>query len=355
MVFMLAVYNYTKGACAMIEKKVTIKEVAAEAGVSIATVSYVINKVDRVAEETRIKVTKAIEKLKYQPNILARSLVKNENRIIGVLTNIDLQSAIHGDPFFQEFVSGLEFRLKELDYSNLMITIDNTEKSLEYIKNYALSGIILLGHFNNSVLQFLDSLSIPILAVDQKKTNNNFIYLNTDDNQGALLAVEYLIQNDHKNIGFLGVRIGAGHIHATRLEGYKLALKKNNIAFDEDYIFETKITYEGGTEAADQIARKMDQITAVFCTADIIALGLIKGLYKKGIHVPNDFSVIGFDNIKHGKYFIPELTTISQNISLKSTKAADLIIDAINGSNNFEYVMPIELIERESVKKLYVP
>lgn len=336
----------------MKDKKITIKEVAAEAGVSIATVSYVVNNIDKVTEETKARVNLAIEKLKYEPNITARNLVKNETRIIGVVTNIDIQSSIHGDPFFQEFVSAVEFRFKELDFSTLMIAIDNDEKSLRPIKNGSLTGLIVLGYFSTDMLRFFSSLSIPIVVVDQEKTTSNLIHIDTADEKGAFMAVEYLINNGHTNIGLLGGRIWAGRVHTTRFEGYRLALQKYNIRFNEKYIFESKITYDGGIEAANFVEKNIGEMTAIFCTADIVALGLIKGLYKKGIYVPKDLSIVGFDNIKHSKYFIPELTTISQNIFAKGVRAADLVIEALNGLDCNECLMPVELIERESVKKL---
>lgn len=333
-------------------KKVTIKDVAAEAGVSIATVSYVVNNLNKITDKTKMKVNLAIEKLRYEPNILARSLVKNESRIIGVVINTDLQSSINGDPFFQEFINGVESRSKILDYSILMIAIDNEEKSLNPIKNGTLAGIIILGHLSTDMITFFSNLSIPVVVADQEKTSSNFIYIGTEDEKGAFLAVEYLISKGHKNIGLLGGKMWAGHVHRSRFEGYRSALQKYNIVFKEEYIFQSNITYEGGIEAAQDVAKKVGEMTAIFCTADIIALGLIKGLHKKSIFIPKDLSIIGFDNIKNSKYFIPELTTISQNIFKKGTTAMDLIVDALNGKTNSEIKIPVELIERESVIKL---
>jgi len=336
----------------MKEKKVTIKDVAAEAGVSIATVSYVINKIDKVTEDKINRVNLAIEKLKYEPNIIARSLVKKESRIIGVITNVDLQSAINGDPFYQEFITGIEYRCKELDYSTLMITIDNKDKILNSINSGTLAGIIVLGYLTKDKYDTISKLSIPVVIVDQEKPNANFMNITTEDEKGAFLATEYLIKKGHKNIGLIGGKIWAGHVHRTRFEGYRAALQKYNIEFREDFIFESTITYEGGIETAQFVANKINEMTALFCTADIVALGLIKGLYQKGIYIPKDLSIIGFDNIKHSKYFIPELTTVSQNIFGKGEKAVDLIINRLNTPNdldNNEYIMPVEIIERESV------
>lgn len=341
----------------MKERKVTIKDVAAEAGVSIATVSYVVNNMDKVADETRKKVNLAIEKLKYEPNIAARSLVKMESRTIGIMLSTDLQSALNGNPFFQELISGIEYRCKEIDYNTLMITIDSEDKFLNIIKSGTLAGVIILGYIRQENDEIFSNVSIPVIKIDQERTTGNFIYLNTEDEKGAFLAVEYLIKNGHKNIGLLSGSIWSGHIHNIRFEGYRAALEKYNIELKKEYLYETNVTYEGGKEAAQSISKKVGEITAIFCTTDIVALGLIKGLYEKSIYVPKDLSVIGFDNIKNSKYFIPELTTISQNIFERGVEAVNILMDAPNGLNNSinnEYVFPVELIERESVRKINV-
>ncbi|WP_163195570.1 LacI family DNA-binding transcriptional regulator [Clostridium thermarum] len=342
------------------KQKVTIKDVAKEAGVSIATVSYVINNIDKVTDETKEKVNAAIEKLKYEPNIIARSLVKKESRVIAVLLPVhedDKKSALTENPFYQEFINGAEYRSRESNYIIQIVGAGNEERTAQLLKSGSIAGIIALGFLPHTSIRILSNLSVPVVMVDQPKSSYKFIYVSSENEKGSFLATEYLIKQGHRKIGLLTGSTW-GHIYTLRFNGYKSALEKYGIEFNENYIFECPIVdYDNGTLAADKVKDKVGEITAIFSTADVLALGLIKGLYHQNITVPKDLSVIGFDNISNSKYFIPELTTASQNIFHKGEKAADIVINGVNGLESFkkgqnEYILPIEIVERESVRKL---
>jgi LacI family transcriptional regulator len=339
-------------------KKVTIKDVAEEAGVSIATVSYVINKIDKVTEDKVKRVNLAIEKLKYEPNLAARSLAKKEGRMIAVITSVrekDKESLLTSNPFFHEFINGVEFYCRENGYSALIMGVDDNEKFTNVIKGSNITGVIVTGYISREKIYMLANSPFPVLMLDQEKNNEKFMYLRTEDEKGAYLAIENLVENGHKNIGLLTGHLWESPIYRARFDGYRAALEKHNIEFKEDYIFQTQINYEGGVAAAEQIIPKIGEMTSLFCASDIVAIGLIKELYHHNIYVPKDLSVIGFDNIQNSKYFIPELTTISQNIFEKGERAAELIISHLNTTYEFtenEFTIPVTLIERESVLKI---
>lgn len=339
-------------------KRVTIKDVAAEAGVSIATVSYVINKIDKVSEDKIQRVSEAIAKLKYQPNLAARSLVKQEGRMIAIITSVkekDKTSLITANPFFNEFINGVEFCCRENGYSELIMGIDDNDSFTNLIKGGNIAGVIVTGYISKDKITMLENARFPTLMLDQEKTNDNFIYLHTEDEKGAFLAVENLIKNGHTKIGLLTGQLWESPIYRSRFDGYRSALEKYNVAFNNDYIFQTQITYDGGVDAAKQIIPKIGEMTSLFCASDIVAIGLIKELYYHDIYVPKHLSVIGFDNIQNSKYFIPELTTISQNIFEKGEKAAELLINRLNKADNSdenEFTIPVSLVERKSVRKI---
>ncbi|OPJ60030.1 LacI family DNA-binding transcriptional regulator [Clostridium oryzae] len=337
-------------------KKVTIKDVAKEAGVSIATVSYVINKIDKVADDKIRRVNEAIEKLKYEPNLAARSLVKREARIIAVITSAeDRISLLTANPFFHEFINGVEFRCRKSGYSTLIMGINDNEKFTSIIKGGNISGVIVTGYISKDKIKMLNDVTFPTLMLDQEKDSDNFIYLNTQDEKGAFLATEYLIKKGHKNIGLLTGQLWESPVYRSRFDGYRAALEKNGIKFIEDYVFQTQISYEGGVDIAKQVIPSIGKMTSLFCASDIVAIGLIKELYHHNVYVPKDLSVIGFDNIQNSKYFIPELTTISQNIFEKGEKAAELIISKLDNtykSTDNEFIIPVSLVERESVLNL---
>lgn len=340
-------------------KKVTIKDVAAEAGVSIATVSYVINKIDKVTDDKIRRVNEAIAKLKYEPNLAARSLVKREARMIAVITSVssieDKQSLLTVNPFFHEFINGVELKCRENGYSTLIMGIHDNDKFTNVINGGNIAGVIVAGYISRDKVDLLNKAAFPTLMLDQEKSSDKFIYLHTEDEKGAFLAVEHLIKKGHNKIGLLTGHLWESAVYRDRFDGYRAALEKNNIKFSGDYIFQTQINFDGGVDAAEQIISKIGDMTALFCASDIVAIGLIKELYHHNIYVPKDLSIVGFDNIQNSKLFIPELTTISQNIFEKGEKAAELILNCINKPddfNEYEFTMPVSLVERESVLEL---
>ena len=343
-------------------KKVNIKDVAREAGVSIATVSYVINDVNKVNCETRERVKEVIDRLGYQPNINARSLVKKESRIIGIIVPVnekDKETILLDNPFYLEFLSSAENKASLQRYSTMNHSIDEEKVLVRHINSGTLAGIIVLGSANDFVYNTLREVDIPVVVVDQAKTSNKFCYVSTDDEMGAFLATEYLIKNGHKETCFLIGGFEDTLVYKGRLEGYKSALLKYGIEYKPGRVVNIDISYEGGIEAANKVLSLGDDITGIFVMSDIAAMGLIRGFYDRNISVPKDMSVIGFDNIRDSKYFIPQLTTIDQHIGSKADEAVEVIIGINkkdkhiieNIKENNVITIPVNLVERESVVK----
>jgi len=336
-------------------KKVTLKEVAKHANVSIASVSYVINGIDKVTDETKDKILNSIKELDYKPNLIARSLKRQESRIIALLIPINgtyKRTILTDNPFYQDFISGVEYCARESGYSTLIVGTDKEEECIDFIKGTAFSGVIVVGNISKNILSRLTDLSAPVVILDNENISDKFYYLNAEDEKGAYLATEYLLNQQHRKIGFLCGRIDTSIVHVNRFNGYKNALEATNVDFDQALVFESPITYEGGVEAAELISSNMDKMSAVFVASDIMALGLIKGLHRKGIKVPDDISIIGFDDIKFSKIFIPELTTIHQDIFAKGETAVQMILNSGKDKDAYVETMDVKLVERESVKPL---
>jgi LacI family transcriptional regulator len=334
------------------KQNVTIKDVAKKAKVSIAAVSYVLNGVEKVNNETKLRILKTIEELGYVPNNTARNLAKRQGRLIGILIPIKesyKKTVLTDNPFYQEFISGVEYGAREKGFSTLIIGIENEEDCLNALRDSELIGVMVLGAISGTLYKKLHDVKIPVVVIDQENTDDRFYYINTDDEQGAYIAVKYLIEKGHKNIGFLSGNLKHSIVHRNRFEGYKRALKESNIELREDFVIQTDVTYEGGINASNYIREKRHELTAIFSISDIMALGLIKGLHRQKINVPKDVSVIGFDDIKSSRYFIPELTTIRQDIFGKGEKVVQIITEGSNEANKREFIIPVELIERESV------
>lgn len=339
-------------------EKVTIKDVAKEAGVSTATVSYVINNLDKIKPDTKERVLNAINKLNYTPSSTARSLAKKEARQIALIIPFEdksKRSILTENPFFQEFISGIQYKCSETGYNATILGVDNEQRFSKLINSGDLSGVIVLGYIGENNYILLSKLNIPIILLDQERDEDCFINLRADDEKGGFLGAEYLINNGHNKIGFAAGNFWTTAIYQYRFNGFRKALSLHNINFNPSLIFQDEISYDDGFKLATKIKDNLDKMTALFCASDILALGIIKGLHSLGINVPDDLSIIGFDDIKHSKFFIPGLTTINQDIFSKGEKSVQLIIDRATSDEtlkNETVICDVSLVQRESVKKI---
>lgn len=332
-------------------KKITIKDIAELAGVSTATVSYVLNNVGRINEETRKRILKIVDEVGYTPNITARNLAKRKNNIIGIMISIFREkklTVLMDNPFFAEFLASVQYRAIEYGYSTLIIDCNDINRVKKLVNSKSISGLISLGKFDNEIFKVLKKSDIPVVLIDHDYIYEDFYYIYSDDKLGAYMATEYLIKKGHKNIGLITGKISSSIIHKSRFEGYVNALNKHGISLNSNYIFETDLNYESGIVMADKVVDYIGKISAFFVISDILSMGLIKGLYRKKIYVPDDVSIISFDNIKASRFFIPELTTINQNIHIKAQTAVDIIV---NKYDQKIFTIPVEIIEGESVKE----
>lgn len=339
-------------------KRVGIKEVAIEAGVSIATVSYVINNKssESLSAETVEKVLAAVKKLGYVPNLSARALASNKTNLIGVVIpqTEPNKEFMFSNPFYSEFLSSFEYTARIKGFHVLISGTNADENYIEVAKKRNLDGIVILGVNSGDEQQELENSDIPIVMVDSYVKSHHFSTISTDDRYGGYTATKHLIEKGHKKIAIVTGSVLEDGVNHERLSGYKDALLESGIKYEERFVFKGNVDYEYGVESADKIKHLKDEITAVFCTADILAMGLIKGLGRFGIKVPTDMSVMGFDDVFIARVTDPALTTVNQNVAAKGERAAKMIIGLatqnLKGKQN--YVIPIEVVERESVKEV---
>lgn len=341
-----------------IKSKSTIKDVAKEAQVSTATVSYVINNINNIKPDTREKVLAAIKKLNYTPSSVARSLARQQSKYIALITPFEeksKRSILTENPFFQEFISGVHYKCSENGFNTAFLGIDDDEKFLNLINSGDLSGIIVLGYIGEKNYQLLSNLSIPVVLLDQERNEKPFVNLLSSDENGGFIATEYLINHGHKKIGFVSGNFWVSTTFKHRFDGFRKALSLHNLDFNPNSIFQNEVSYDDGFIMAKTIKQNINNFSAIFCTSDILALGIIKGLHFHNIRVPEDISIVGFDGIKHGEFFIPGLTTVSQDIFGKGERAAQIIIERYMSSEilcNETILHPVHFVERESVRTL---
>ena len=254
--------------------------------------------------------------------------------------------------FYGTFLSNFEYEARKKGYNILISGTDVDESYLDVARKRSLDGIVIVGVEIESDIKGLKQIGIPTVLVDSYGMDKELSSVAIDDENGGLLATEYLIGMGHRTIGLATGYLTKEGVNTERLKGYEKALLNHGLPQNTAYIYSGTISYEYGIELGMALAKSPDRPSAVFATADILAFGLIKGLKKGGLQVPEDISVVGFDDGFLASNMEPSLTTIRQDVDGKARIAAQLVIDAIeekgNGSN---IVLPVSLVERDSVRK----
>ena len=303
----------------------TIKDVAKMAGVSTTTVSHVINKTRFVAQETEKLVLQAIEALNYSPSAVARSLKVNTTKSIGMIVTTSEA------PYFAEKI----------------------KNHLEMLAKKRVDGILVMcSEYLPDSLNVLTSFeSIPMVVMDWGPNAHTDIIQDNGFN-GGYLATKHLIENGHKHIGIISGELTKTPAK-TRYEGFLHAMEEAGLTVNPDWVMEGFFEPEDGYECMNKILRQTELPTAVFCCNDVMALGAISAIGEKGLRVPDDISIIGYDNIHASRFYSPPLTTIHQSKSRLGVQAVNLLFERINHKSEQRETIEIhpELVIRKSVKK----
>lgn len=334
-------------------EKVSIYDIAKYLNISSATVSYVINGVDKVSEKTKKKVLKAIEELGYVPSYTARALSTGKSGLIGILLPLeDASIAFTQNPFYGEFIGGIEQCLAKYNY-DLVIGVSKKERSIiDWVKSRGLDGLIILGSCEKEAYEQLASIEVPIVLTDDYgEYSSSFHNVRSNDEYGMYIATKYLLNLGHTKIGFIG-NPEAYLIDRLRYQGYLRALQEQNCSFNAMYLSDA--TFDGGYEIGNVIVQEK-KVTAVLCSGDMLAIGLMKKIRELGFDTPKDLSVIGYDDIMVANVVYPGLTTIHQDVTEKGFRSAQIIIDTLenNRKGNISINLKPKLIIRESVKKYH--
>lgn len=329
----------------------SIKDVAKEAGVSIATVSRVLNDIDVVNEETKEKVLVAIKKLGYRPNIVARSLKTQKTSTIGIIIP-DISSQ-----FYPEIVRGAEDVANIYDYNIILCNTDlDIEKEMEYLKvlkEKMVDGVLYMSNsLQKDIIDLIRELEIPTVLTETIDEEKSFPSVTVDNLKAAYEATKYLIEKGNKKIAYVGPNDNNVNATSLRYKGYKKALLEMNLEVNQSLISFSGIKAKDGYAAMEKIIDN-SSIDGIFCASDEIAMGVINLLRDKGIRVPEDIDVIGFDNIYSSSIFYPKLTTISQPMYDMGSVGMRMLIKIINKQplGKEHYVLNHKLIERDSCKK----
>lgn len=334
----------------------TIKDIAKKANVSTTTVSRVLNNYSDVSDETREKINKIIEEYNYKPNSIARSLSTSKSNTIGIFFTDHFNSGLH-HPFFREVIYGMEKALGKMGYDILYFTNRHWGENFSYVekcRDRNVDGVTLMGvPKDDPNIKKLLKTDIPSVFVDVDIKGDNASYVISDNISGAKKAINYLYDIGHRKIGMI-MGIKESKTSKERLLGYKKALERLDLPYNQDWIFNGKYSEEGGYEAAKKMLMLKNPPTAIFSQSDGMAIGAMKAIEEEGLKVPEDFSIIGFDDVEASRYVKPALTTIAQNKEKMGSSASELLIKMIEEDNkNIKpIILPVELIKRESCKQI---
>ncbi|MCP8969771.1 LacI family DNA-binding transcriptional regulator [Ectobacillus ponti] len=329
---------------------VRIMDVAKRANVSTATVSRVLSKPEAVRRETIEKVMEAVQELNYQPNLLARQLRRLETKTILVVVP-DITNT-----FFSKVLRGIEALTLEHGYRVLLGDTDNdVEQELEYLsilQQKQADGLILLtARMEASVIEEM-AQQYPIVLACEYVEGAQIPTVSIDNISSARKATEYLIQLGHQRIGCITgpLTIVLGH---DRLKGFRQAMAHNECMIDPLLVQEGDFSYESGFNMMTKLLALDAPPTAVFAASDQMAMGAVKAVQAKGLTVPDDISVIGFDDIAFSALFEPSLTTIAQPAYEIGVKAAELLLQLIQQEEirRDQYILQDELVVRLSTCK----
>ncbi|HVO72641.1 MAG TPA: LacI family DNA-binding transcriptional regulator [Ignavibacteriaceae bacterium] len=332
---------------------ITIKDVAKEAEVSIATVSLVIHNHKRISPETKLKVNRIIKELNYHPSRSARGLVFQKTGNIGFILTED--HFLRSEPFYTRVFIGTEFQARQYEYYILFTTISSTfqvgDKLPRFILERNVDGIIIAGKVPSAILDGLNKYNLPIAFADYYPPEGNYPVVMIDNISGGILAVQHLIGLKHKKIAFIGGDIEHPSIW-DRFQGYKSGIEKSGIKFNPDYcITDTDCpNRENGYSSAKKLLEKSPDITAIFACNDAMAIGVMQYLKEKECSIPEDISLIGFDDVEADLSLDPPLSTIGVPKAELGIEAMRLMSDMLNNSitSPKKILVPVELVQRRS-------
>lgn len=333
---------------------VTISDVANKANTSIATVSRVLNNQTGYSEETRKKVLKVVDELGYEYNAIARSLKLNKTNTIGVIVP-NISSMVTHD-----LLDGVEEVSNNKGYSAIVsYTYSNDErkkKSLKTLKEQRVDGLLFISDYlDDDDYIYLKNMGIPVVLVSTLSEKHSLPYVKTDDYAAAFGAVEYLISKGHQEIGMLSGDINDPISGITRLNGYKAALKEADIPIEERKIaYGIDYNFNDGKQKLKELLEKYPEMTALFVASDEMAAGVIAAAHELDIKIPEELSVIGYDNILISQMVWPALTTVSQPLTEMGNKATEMLLKLIEDGNTEveSIILPYQIVERSSVYKL---
>jgi len=333
-------------------KHPTIYDIASEANVSISTVSRVLNNSAVVSEKKKAKIEEAIQKLNYVPNVIARSLANKLSHTIGLIVS-DLSN-----PFFTDVIDGIEHVISKEEYfafnCDTRYDLAREKKYIGRMLQKRVDGIITFSTNDDAYELIKDAKQlVPVVSVQSQFRDTDSV--NTYDAKGAYMAVEHLIKLGHKKIAFIVFDYDNLTIES-RTNGFMLAHEKYGLPLNKKYIFKTKFGADAGSNVTNEILDNHPEITAIFAYNDKLAVASYTAIQARGLNIPDDMSIVGYDDTVSASIVNPKLTTVSQPRYEMGVKAAELLMKRIREKDEKAepelILLKEKLVVRESTRAL---
>ena len=336
---------------------ITIKELAEILDLSTTTVSNVIHgKTKEVSRTTIERVQEALVTYEYVPNISASNLARNKSKIIGVslLARPDKYPNLLTDPFISELVSALERTIRENGYFMMIYIADEIGDIIQQLSSWNADGVILFGLMGDTWKKVGERYKKPIVSIDcfDVTERENVVNIGLQDEEGAYIAVRHLIQKGHSRIAFLSDNRHG--VDRERFRGYRRAREEAGIPFHEKDFLKLMLSEKSGEDCFRELAVRCEEYTAVFCVSDLYAVQLANAVFDCGKKIPDDLSIIGFDDNVLSRFCRPAITTIHQDTEMKGILAGRILVEMIENRyhGEKEVMLPVSLVERDTVKAI---
>lgn len=343
----------------------TQKEIAARAGVSVATVSYVLNNSARVSEETKRKVEKIIRETGYRSNILAQSLRKNRSSLVGVIVEdvtvwhtayiIDGINELAEENGYQTILSNLRLRSKiETRFEHISEYREDIDKAVDILLGMQVDGIIYVGMHDHEITDILHGINKPVVYC-YCYTSEEGMSVRYSNEKAAYLMTKKFLQKGHREFVVLK---GNKDSEATllRMKGIVKALEEEDVQLNEDYVISGDWNYKEARSVVEKVLEKEDCPKAFIAMNDEMAVAVRDAAWEKGLQIPEDISISGFDNSDIVHYGRPRIATVDRPLRKMGYKAMELVLDKIENSDNDNdgicLTLPCEIIEGTSIKNL---
>lgn len=332
---------------------VTIYDIAKKAGYSPTTVSKALNDYPDISASTKMKIRSIARELGYTPNSSARALATSKSWLIGVIYNEDQGLGIR-HPHFSEIIEKFKERVEQFGYELIFIgkKIGDRHNSVyEHCLHRGVDGVFIANAPEEEGLQELANSRIPCVASEPVGIQITSVF--SENVNGAKKATDYLFSLGHKQVAHIAGPLSAPSAQE-RIAGYKMSVKAHDTSYSDGIIeVAEQYNFKGGYEAMQRLLDSSEPPTGLFCSSDILACGAVAAARERGIYIPEDISIIGFDDIEIAAYLVPSLTTVRQNRAEIGQTCADVLLKMLDGSNMEpeEIRIPTRLIIRNSCRR----